>query len=66
MFDNVQFAHEDNDRAVFDGLNLTIRPGERIGLIGRSGAGKSTLVNLLLRYDVGGGTIRIDGRTSRT
>ena len=63
VFDNVQFAHEDNDRAVFDGLNLTIRPGERIGLIGRSGAGKSTLVNLLLRfYDVGGGTIRIDGQ----
>ncbi|MCA3804836.1 ABC transporter ATP-binding protein, partial [Burkholderia sp.] len=63
VFDNVQFAHEDNDRAVFDGLNLTIRPGERIGLIGRSGAGKSTLVNLLLRfYDVGGGSIRIDGQ----
>ncbi|KVS67153.1 ABC transporter ATP-binding protein [Burkholderia cepacia] len=63
VFDNVQFAHEDNDRAVFDGLNLTIRPGERIGLIGRSGAGKSTLVNLLLRfYDVGGGAIRIDGQ----
>ncbi|MCW0066471.1 ATP-binding cassette domain-containing protein, partial [Burkholderia pseudomallei] len=63
VFDDVRFTHDDNDRAVFDGLRLTIRPGERIGLIGRSGAGKSTLVNLLLRfYDVSGGTIRIDGQ----
>ncbi len=63
VFDNVRFAHDDNEKPVFDGLNLTIRPGERIGLIGRSGAGKSTLVNLLLRfYDVDGGAIRIDGQ----
>ncbi|MBF5013100.1 ABC transporter ATP-binding protein [Burkholderia pseudomultivorans] len=63
VFDNVQFSHDDNDKPVFDGLNLTIRAGERIGLIGRSGAGKSTLVNLLLRfYDVDGGAIRIDGQ----
>ncbi|CAG9211010.1 TPA: ABC transporter ATP-binding protein [Burkholderia vietnamiensis] len=63
VFDNVRFAHEEHDTPVFDGLNLTIRPGERIGLIGRSGAGKSTLVNLLLRfYDVDGGSIRIDGQ----
>ncbi|KVE12846.1 multidrug ABC transporter ATP-binding protein [Burkholderia vietnamiensis] len=63
VFDNLRFAHEEHDTPVFDGLNLTIRPGERIGLIGRSGAGKSTLVNLLLRfYDVDGGSIRIDGQ----
>ncbi|MGU7774264.1 ABC transporter ATP-binding protein [Burkholderia sp. MR1-5-21] len=63
VFDNVRFSHEENAKPVFDGLNLVIRPGERIGLIGRSGAGKSTLVNLLLRfYDVGGGHIRIDGQ----
>ncbi|GBH27567.1 ABC transporter ATP-binding protein [Burkholderia vietnamiensis] len=63
VFDNVRFAHEEHDTPVFDGLNLTIRPGERIGLIGRSAAGKSTLVNLLLRfYDVDGGSIRIDGQ----
>jgi ATP-binding cassette subfamily B multidrug efflux pump len=50
-------------RAVLDGLSLTIRPGEKIGLIGRSGAGKSTIVNLLLRFfDLEGGTIRIDGQ----
>ncbi|GHE20839.1 ABC transporter ATP-binding protein [Halomonas urumqiensis] len=49
--------------AVFDGLDLTIRPGEKVGLIGRSGAGKSTLANLLLRfYDLQGGRIIIDGQ----
>jgi ATP-binding cassette, subfamily B, multidrug efflux pump len=48
---------------VIDGLNLTIRAGEKIGLVGRSGSGKSTLVNLLLRfYDVEKGSIRIDGQ----
>jgi ATP-binding cassette subfamily B multidrug efflux pump len=44
-------------------LNLTIRPGEKIGLVGRSGAGKSTLVKLLLRfYDAESGRILIDGQ----
>ena len=45
------------------GVSLTIRPGEKIGLIGRSGAGKSTLVKLMLRfYDPEGGSILIDGQ----
>jgi ATP-binding cassette subfamily B multidrug efflux pump len=49
--------------AVIDGLTLTVKPGEKIGLIGRSGAGKSTLVNLLLRFfDLEGGRILIDGQ----
>lgn len=48
---------------VLSALTLTIKPGEKIGLVGRSGAGKSTLVNLLLRfYDVESGQILIDGQ----
>ena len=50
-------------RAVVDHMTLTIRPGEKVGLVGRSGAGKSTLANLLLRfYDVEEGRILIDGQ----
>jgi ATP-binding cassette, subfamily B, multidrug efflux pump len=48
---------------VIDGINLVIKPGEKVGLVGRSGAGKSTIANLLLRfYDVGSGTIMIDNQ----
>ncbi|HEX5355672.1 MAG TPA: ABC transporter ATP-binding protein [Aquabacterium sp.] len=61
-FQNVRFAYG-GERAVIDGLNLHIQPGEKIGLVGRSGAGKSTIVNLLLRfYDVEGGQLLIDGQ----
>ncbi len=59
-FDDVDFNYGQGSR-VITGLNLDIRPGEKIGLIGPSGAGKSTLVNLLLRlYDLDGGRILID------
>jgi len=52
----------ESEKRVIRDLNLHIRPGEKIGLVGRSGAGKSTLVNLLLRfYDVPEGRILIDG-----
>ncbi len=62
VFDRVSFAYG-NRRPVIDDLTLRIRPGEKIGLVGRSGAGKSTLVNLLLRfYDLEHGKIRIDGQ----
>lgn len=61
-FEKVGF-HYGKDRGLFDGLDLAIAPGERIGLIGPSGAGKSTLINLLLRlYDVQSGRIAIDGQ----
>ena len=64
-YDDVTFRYDGGEggkAAVLDALSLHIRPGERIGLVGRSGAGKSTLVNLLLRfYDVDRGTISIDG-----
>lgn len=59
-FDNVSFAYGEKNQ-VIQGLNLHIRPGEKIGLVGRSGAGKSTIVNLLLRfYDVQAGQVLID------
>lgn len=59
-FEKVNFAYG-GSVPVFQGLELTIAPGEKVGIIGRSGAGKSTLVNLLLRfYDVDSGAIRID------
>ena len=63
-FEHVSFDYGRADAApVLDQLNFTIRPGERVGLVGRSGAGKSTLVNLLLRfYELEKGTIRIDGQ----
>ncbi|WP_034945117.1 ABC transporter ATP-binding protein [Erwinia oleae] len=61
-YDAVNFNYG-KERRVIDNLQLTIRPGEKIGLIGPSGAGKSTLVNLLLRlYDLDGGRIMIDGQ----
>ncbi|GGC88773.1 ABC transporter ATP-binding protein [Vreelandella lutescens] len=66
VFDALRFQYaqaKGESKNVFDGLNLTIKPGEKIGLIGRSGAGKSTLANLLLRfYDLQGGRILIDGQ----
>ena len=54
-------------RPVLADLNLVVRPGERVGLVGRSGAGKSTLVNLLLRFhELEQGAIRIDGQDIRS
>lgn len=61
-FDDVSFHYGEN-KGVINHLNLAIKPGEKVGLVGRSGAGKSTLVNLLLRFhDVESGTILIDGQ----
>ncbi len=59
-FDQVSF-HYGKQSSIIEHLNLHIKPGEKVGIVGRSGAGKSTLVNLLLRFhDVESGTISID------
>jgi ATP-binding cassette subfamily B multidrug efflux pump len=61
-FRNVSFGYG-REVGVLQNFNLTIRPGEKIGLVGRSGAGKSTVVSLLLRFfDLEGGAIAIDGQ----
>ena len=61
-FEQVGFGYGGTSK-IIDGLSLHIRPGEKIGLVGRSGAGKSTIVNLLLRfYDLESGRILIDGQ----
>ncbi len=61
VFENVSFKYETNE--IFSDLKLAIKPGERVGLVGRSGAGKTTLMKLLTRqYDLNGGQILIDGQ----
>ncbi len=61
-FDRIGF-HYGKGKGIINDLSLNIRPGEKVGLVGRSGAGKSTLVNLLLRfYDLEQGKILIDGQ----
>lgn len=66
-FEQVNFSYAGSDAQridVFKDLHIAIKPGEKVGLVGRSGAGKSTLVNLLLRfYDIDRGAIKIDGQS---
>jgi ATP-binding cassette subfamily B multidrug efflux pump len=65
-FEQLRFGYG-TKRGLLKGIDLTIKPGERVGLVGPSGAGKSTLVNLLLRfYDIEEGRIRIDGQDIAT
>ena len=67
-FEAVTFTYGRTDgKRVLDALSLVIRPGEKVGVVGRSGAGKSTLVNLLLRFhDLEQGSVRIDGHDIRS
>ena len=60
-FQNLNFSHQDN--LIFNGFNLSIKAGEKVGLVGHSGAGKSTLINLLLKvFNPNSGSILIDGQ----
>ena len=62
-FDNVCFEYPDDHTPVLDGINLDIRPGEKVALVGPSGGGKTTLCNLIPRfYDTTSGSIFIDGQ----
>lgn len=69
VFDNVHFAYPDTKegtRDLIDGVDLCLRPGETMALVGVTGSGKSTLLQLVPRlYDVTGGAIRIDGTDLR-
>lgn len=62
VFENVEFEYPDDHNQVFHNLNLSIRPGEKVAIVGPSGGGKTTLCNLIPRfYDVTKGNIYIDG-----
>lgn len=64
-FNDVDFWYNEKsaDQALFNGLNITIKPGERVGLVGPSGGGKTTITKLLLRFmDIQSGRIMIDGQ----
>ena len=65
-FEDVSFEYPDDHNKVLRHLNLQIRPGENLALVGPSGGGKTTICNLIPRfYDVTGGSIRIDGQDIR-
>ena len=60
-FENVSF-HYKSDRPILKGVSFSLKPGEKVAVVGESGAGKSTLAKLLFRfYDVNGGAITVDG-----
>jgi ATP-binding cassette subfamily B protein len=62
-FRQVVFTHDGSNDALFDGLDLRINPGEKVGLVGHSGSGKTTFTRVLLRFsDIDSGEITIDGQ----
>lgn len=65
-FEQVDFMYEEEKGYVLKDLNLHIKPGQRVALVGQTGVGKTTVVNLLSRYyDIQSGSIRIDGHDIR-
>ncbi|MGI6672647.1 MAG: ABC transporter ATP-binding protein [Christensenellales bacterium] len=63
-FDAVDFGY--TEKLLFDGVDLKVKPGEQVAIVGRTGAGKTTLVNLLMRfYEIDGGKIYIDGKDAK-
>jgi ATP-binding cassette subfamily B protein len=61
-FKDVTFTYEENETALFNTFSLSIKSGQRVGLVGKSGSGKTSLTRLLLRFsDIEGGAILIDG-----
>ena len=60
-FENVTFGYTE-DRLLMNGINLKVKPGQKVAVVGPTGAGKTTLINLLMRfYEVSGGAIKVDG-----
>jgi len=60
--ENMSFSYDSN-KQMFQDINIKIKPGEKIGIVGHSGAGKSTLVNILLKYfHISSGSVKIDGQ----
>lgn len=63
--ENVSFSYS-KDRPLIEDFNLSVKPGQRVAIVGPTGCGKTTLINLLMRfYDVDGGCIRVDGHDIR-
>lgn len=59
--ENVKFGYTP-DRLLMNGINLTVKPGQKVAVVGPTGAGKTTLINLLMRfYELNGGSILVDG-----
>lgn len=64
-FDDVSFSYT-QDRKLIENLNISVKAGQRIAIVGPTGCGKTTLINLLMRfYDVDGGSISVDGNDIR-
>ncbi len=62
---NVEFSYEEGKRLI-ENLSLSVKPGQRVAIVGRTGSGKTTLINLLMRfYDVQGGQVCVEGKDIR-